>query len=201
LEIPDFLEAALAEQATKTGHSISEVAIKSMAESLNLRVHTVFQVSTSGSLVKGVYEGVVSVGRIKQLGTFGMGTFSDLDGEMVVLDGRVYQARADGTVREAPDSATAPFAMVMQFAPDAGGKIGSVANLEHLAAQCDTYRRSDNIFYAFRIDGRFNHVLFRIMQATAELLSKAASAQPEFEICDVHRHAGGTMVAPLFRFV
>ena len=37
-------------------------------------------------------------------GDFGLGTFANLDGEMVVLDGRVYQVQGTGRVSEAsPD--------------------------------------------------------------------------------------------------
>jgi acetolactate decarboxylase len=33
-------------------------------------------------------------------GDFGLGTFANLDGEMVVLDGRVYQVQGTGRVSE-----------------------------------------------------------------------------------------------------
>jgi hypothetical protein len=45
-------------------------------------------------------------------GDFGLGTFDRLDGEMVVLDGVVYQVAADGSVHVANDSARTPFAGV-----------------------------------------------------------------------------------------
>jgi acetolactate decarboxylase len=45
---------------------------------------TLFQVSTSGALVAGLYQGAVSTAVVLQHGDFGLGTFADLDGEMVV---------------------------------------------------------------------------------------------------------------------
>lgn len=43
--------------------------------------------------MQGVYDGEIEVGQLVQEGDLGIGTFEALDGEMVVLDGRVYQVR------------------------------------------------------------------------------------------------------------
>jgi alpha-acetolactate decarboxylase len=67
----------------------------------------------------------------------GLGRFEGLDGEIVVLDGRIYQAKGDGTVLEAPDDADAPFAVVTQFEPDQKSTLARIADLADLAAQCD----------------------------------------------------------------
>ena len=45
----------------------------------------------------------------------GLGTFEGLDGEMVVLDGRIYQAKGDGTVLEAPDDALSHILPILQI--------------------------------------------------------------------------------------
>ena len=60
--------------------------------------HTLFQVSTSGALVAGVFSGAVSCRTLLDHGDFGVGTFARLDGEMVVLEGKIYQVRSDGSV-------------------------------------------------------------------------------------------------------
>ena len=80
---------------------ISHLVTAALAQYLAAPVHTLFQVSTSGALVAGLYDGVVTCQTILAHGDFGLGTFEHLDGEMVVLDGRVYRARADGTNVEA----------------------------------------------------------------------------------------------------
>ena len=53
-----------------------------------------FRVWQGRKLVAGIYSGAVSFGLILQHGDFGLGTFENLDGEMVVLDGRVYRVGA-----------------------------------------------------------------------------------------------------------
>src|ERR1700749_762438 len=82
------------------------------SESGGSSYRTLFQVSTSGALVAGLYQGAVSTAVVLQHGDFGLGTFADLNGEMVIVDGRVFQAKGDGTVNEVGDDAKAPFAVV-----------------------------------------------------------------------------------------
>jgi acetolactate decarboxylase len=72
--IPRSLEIALASQASGTGQSVAQIVSSTLAHCLNVPLHTLFQVSTSGALVKGVYEGAVSVAVLKQHGNFGVGT-------------------------------------------------------------------------------------------------------------------------------
>ena len=195
--IPRSLETALANYSQRTKQSASAVITEALSQFLNHSLHTLFQVSTSGALVRGVYQKAVSVEVLKRHGDFGVGTFDDLDGEMAVLEGRVYQARADGTVREVPDSVTAPFAVITKFESNARGQIPCVKTLSELVARCDQYRESDNLFFAVRIDGHFDHVHTRAVRATDKPLAEAAAVQPEFTF----RQIEGTLVgiwSPLF---
>ena len=51
-----------------------------------------------------MYDGDVTIRELLRHGNFGLGTFNGLDGEMLVLDGRCYQLRADGSAEPArPD--------------------------------------------------------------------------------------------------
>ena len=70
------------------------------------------------AIVEGIYEEHVPFSEIKRHGDFGLGTFDLLDGEMVMLDGRVWQMRADGSVSEVGDEAQTPFACVTFFRPE-----------------------------------------------------------------------------------
>src|SRR5262249_31938240 len=56
----------------------------------------VYQVSTISSLLAGGYDGDTSVAELLRHGGFGLGTFNGVDGEMMVLDGRVYRGTVDG---------------------------------------------------------------------------------------------------------
>ena len=52
------------------------------------------------ALVEGIYQGAVRVGTLREHGDLGLGTFENLDGEMVIVDGHFFQARSDGAVTE-----------------------------------------------------------------------------------------------------
>ena len=143
--------------------------------------------STAGALVEGLYRGEVTIGALREHGDFGLGTFDGLDGEMVALDGRFYQVRGDGSVREVEDEARSPYAMVTHFPAGAAVELADCTDLPSLQAQLDRLRDSQNVFYAVRIDGEFDTVTTRSVQRTPEgvPLLAAASQQREFHLHNV----------------
>jgi acetolactate decarboxylase len=198
-EIPHTLESALQERSKRTGESIARIVATALSRTLKAPMHTLFQVSTSGALVQGIYERAVSTNLLRNYGDFGLGTFDNLDGEMVVLDGNIYRVTGDGKVSKVTGDVGTPFAMVLPFSADQDLTIGDVDSLATLTKTCDAYRDSNNLFYAFRIDGLFSHIHTRAMKATIDgiPLAKAASTQPEFDFKEID----GTLVgiwAPQF---
>jgi acetolactate decarboxylase len=199
VSISKSLQNTLEKLSRETGEPISHLISSALAHCFDVPQHTLFQVSTSGALVQGIYERAVSSSFLLNYGDFGLGTFENLDGEMVVLDGAIYQARSDGKVLNITDDVGTPFAVVTHFTADQDQTIESASSFEEITKICDQYRDSDNLFYAFRIDGRFAHIHTRAMKATLDglPLAKAAAIQPEFEFTDVD----GTLVgiwAPQF---
>ena len=57
-----------------------------------------FQYATINSLLAGVFDGDLTIAKLKRHGDLGIGTFNALDGEMLALDGQFYQIRSDGHV-------------------------------------------------------------------------------------------------------
>src|SRR5262249_46127803 len=154
--------------------------------------HTLYQVSTATALVEGIYQGAVQVATLRKHGDLGLGTFEGLDGEMVVVDGHFFQVRADGSVREVPESALSPFPAVTDFSPDQPIPLDNCPDLSCLTSRFDTMRQPDNFFFALRVDATFDYVHARAMRRTKEgvPLVQAAAVQPEFEFNDV----AGTLV-------
>ena len=197
--ISKSLQSALEKLSKETGEPISQLVSDTLSRCLGIPLHTLFQVSTSGALVQGVYERAVSSNLLLNYGDFGLGTFENLDGEMVVLDGAIYQVRSDGKVTKIEKDVGTPFAVVTHFVADQDQMIENASSVKDLTKICDRYRDSDNLFYAFRIDGHFGQVHTRAMRETLEglPLAKAAAIQPEFEFTGVD----GTLVgiwAPQF---
>jgi len=163
-----------------------------LSEYLGIPVHTLFQVSTSGALVAGVFDREVSVKSILEHGDFGLGTFANLDGEMVVLDGRAFQVQGTGRVLEAASDAGAPFAVVTRFSPQIHTDSGPLESFKDLEECCNRYRSSGNIFYAIRLDGHFSRVRTRAVNppSPGTRLVDATQAQSEFSFTDID----GTLV-------
>lgn len=198
-DVPASVLAALQQRSEATGEDTSVFVSRVLRRTLVMPMHTLFQVSTSGALVQGVYQGAVSSALLLAHGDFGLGTFDKLDGEMIVLDGVVYQVCSDGTVHHVDGGTGTPFATVLRFSPDQTVPLGAVRSFLGLCAICDLYRTSHNLFYAFRVDGMFRSMHTRAMQRTQSgtPLTAAAATQPEFRSTEIE----GTLVgfwSPLF---
>jgi acetolactate decarboxylase len=64
-------------------HRMGEHGIHHDAE----RARTLYQTSTMSALLDGIYDGSVTIAALLTHGDFGVGTFNQLDGEMVVNEG------------------------------------------------------------------------------------------------------------------
>lgn len=184
VNLSESLTRALRKRCEESGETADHVIQTAVAKALGVEHHTLYQASTSAALVQGVYQGCVSVGTIKAHGDFGLGTFDSLDGEGLMLDGRVYQALGNGSVIQPADSATAPFWVSTEFESDRTGMIESVSSWEDLCSQLDHYRQSENIFVAIRIDGVFEELHYRVAckSTPGEDLVTATSHQADFRL-------------------
>lgn len=147
-----------------------------------------YQVSTINALLSGAYDGQMSIAELKNRGNLGIGTFAALDGEMILLDGTVYQARYDGTVVKVNDQQNTPFAAVTIFDEDQRIDDATIANYEALQKTLDTLIKNPNLFYAFKISGDFSYVKVRSVppqQKPYPPLAEVTKNQPTFEYQNV----------------
>ena len=174
---------ALSEMSVRSGAPVGHLVNRALSEFLGVGHHTLYQVSTAGALVEGVYQGAISVATVREHGDFGLGTFDDLDGEMVLLDGTVYQIRSDGSVSGVADEALTPFAVATRFEAGTGVNV-SVADLTALTVALDGLRKSSNVFFAVRVDGQFDRVSVRVVCRTGPgvRLVEATANQVEREL-------------------
>lgn len=149
---------------------------------------TLNQISTINAVLDGRYDGVITCGDLKTLGDVGIGTFDALDGEMVLLTGVVFQALADGSVTQAEDSATSPFACVTFFEEDVPVRINNTTNLAELCNELDKLIIDKNIPCAVRLRGAFAYVKTRSVPPQKKpypKLVEVTAHQPEFEFHNV----------------
>jgi acetolactate decarboxylase len=149
---------------------------------------TLFQVSTINALLNGDYKGAMTFGELKQHGTFGIGTFDGLDGEMIGLEGGFYQIRADGIAYPVLDSMTTPFAVVTVFEADRTVTVNDSMSYEGLQRAVDGLIPDTTIFYAIEINGTFTYIKTRSVPRQKEPyppLVEAVKDQAVFEFHDV----------------
>ncbi len=96
---------------------------------------SMYQVSLLQAFMHGEYDGVVKVGDLKKHGDIGLGTFEGVNGEMIVLDGVVYQAAADGSINVMKDDEKIPFATVTKFDEDGNITNITASNFDDLTGQ------------------------------------------------------------------
>jgi len=121
----------------------------------------VYQTSTMGALLDGVYDGDVTIRELLQHGDFGLGTFNGLDGEMLVLDGVCYQLRSDGTAHPAEPDQLTPFAVVTWFDPDRSFDVSEPVDRAGLKSRIDASLPSTNLIVAVRVSGDFSEMRTR----------------------------------------
>jgi acetolactate decarboxylase len=156
-----------------------------------------FQTSTINALLEGIYDGAFELKDLKQHGDLGLGTFDALDGEMLMLQGVIYQIKADGKIYELADFIKTPFSVVTFFEEDKTVSLDTILDYKSLEKFIDKIIPTRNIIYAIKIEGLFKHVRTRSVPAQGKPyppLTEVVKDQPEFEFHNVK----GTLVG--FRF-
>lgn len=156
--------------------------------SLATKKDAIFQVSTIDALMKGLYDGNFSYGYLKEHGDFGIGTLEHLDGEMIGLDNKFYQIKADGIAYIVEDSTKTPFTVVKFFKVDKKVSLNKETDFAQLQKYIDSLIPSQNIFYAIKIEGKFPYIKARSVpgqQKPYPVLSEVVKTQSIFEFKDV----------------
>lgn len=156
-----------------------------------------FQVSTLQALMLGYTRSCITVEELLKKGDIGLGTFENVDGEMIVLDGHCYQAHSDGSVQESKPETGIPFASVCFFHPESEftcDSIDSIEQLKELLTEHVDQVYGLNSMNIARIDGYFPVVKARSetgMRTTfVELKDILSKTQKSFEFDSVE----GTLV-------
>lgn len=184
--------ACSAQQDTKSG-----TTDKTSEKTAEKNIETIYQVALLQSLTQGYYDGIIKVSELKEHGDIGIGTFEGVNGEMIVLDGKVYQALGDGSVQIASDDETVPFSNVTFFESDIKKKLSNIKDIDALKESLDktVKKNGKNLFYFVKVGGEFGKMNVRSelkQKKPYKPLDKAlASDQREFN----YKNIKGTVVA------
>ena len=126
-----------------------------------MSTNKMFQVSTLQALAMGYTKAVITVEELLKHGSIGLGTFENVDGEMITLDGRCFRATEDGSVVEAEGDMGVPFSAVENFTGDRTFELGKMGSIAELKQQLDLRVEEGfglNSMHMVRIDGEFPRI-------------------------------------------
>jgi acetolactate decarboxylase len=157
-------------------------SVRTLPRQSTVTYNRLFQFSVIPALQRGVFDDSMFSGvQLKQKGDFGLGTFNALDGELILLNDTVYQAKSDGKVALPPNSFQSPFAVACFFHADTTFAVAAV-DQQQLYAELEKIF-SPNYIYAIKVSGSFDSMVVRSVAAQKKpytTLATAAAAQSVF---------------------
>lgn len=138
--------------------------------------------SMRAAYLAGVYDGFIPVGTLRARGDFGLGAADRNGGELTMLDGRYYSARADGSVVELADDVRVPFASVTQFRAERRIRITGPLSRLDFEARLDAWLPGANRMFALRIHGRFARVVAGASEPQVAPYRRFAEVYPEYNL-------------------
>lgn len=135
--------------------------------------------SPINALLEGFYRDDITIATLKEKGDFGIGTFNNLEGEMIALNGQFLQLDLDGNAQPCADEMKTPFSTVCHFKPMLTEQINYPLPHEDFEKQLTSVLPSPNMFYALSIEGDFEAVTTRSVPHTENYhpLSEATDHQ------------------------
>lgn len=155
-----------------------------------MATNQIYQYSVISALMTGLSSASSSttVGKLLSHGNLGLGTFENMDGEMVILDSKPYQLKANGSVAAVPDDAKIPFGSITRFEAQHTSRT-KLTSKDHLVQTVAALLpNSRNHFVAIRVQGRFDTVKCRTIPPQAyegESLTDVGARQTVKEYHDV----------------
>ena len=153
-----------------------------------------FTAGHASAFIGGLYDAYFPYSQLKLHGDFGLGAPDKLDGELLMLDGKLYQTQASGKTSEIPDTGRTPFAVVNFFNTDKTFNGPEGQTKDELYAFLDSRLPDKNSVYAIKIKGKFTMVKTRAFPPVTKKpyapLASMLSLQKFFSF----EHVKGTLV-------
>ena len=159
--------------------------------------HELFQTSTIQALLGGTFDGDVTLDELLQHGDLGLGTLNGLDGELIVIDGQVFKAELDCTLRRPALGSRTPYAVVVPFAPGPERRLDGPIDAASLEGRLWATGERPRAPTAVRIDGHFDLVRVRSVPRQTPPYPPLSEAIAHEHRVDL-RDTSGTMVGFCF---
>ncbi|OAP59486.1 alpha-acetolactate decarboxylase [Fonsecaea erecta] len=129
-----------------------------------MAVNEIYQYSLVNALMSGVSDSGITVSQLLQKGNQGLGTFVRMDGELLLLDGAVYQLQAEGRVRVADAHDQIPYAAATHFRSQQTVAV-ALETKDAVDAVLERFNdHASNLFMAYRVEGLFRRLKCRTVK-------------------------------------
>lgn len=126
------------------------------------------QIGTFTYLTAPDYTGLAPIKSVSDDATIGLGTFNNLSGELVIVDGVVFRVAVDGRPRIVPDRRTSPFVQAIAFNPQRSMRIPPGTACTQLTETVDRLVATDQGIVAVRMSGTFRRLQTRSVAGQRE---------------------------------
>ena len=136
----------------------------------------------------------------------GLGTLDSIDGELIVLDGKAYQAKgSEGKVEvvEVSPDEKVPYAAVVPHQAEVIFRQRYEMTDKELEDRIESYYDGVNLFRSIKIKGHFKHMHVRMIpKSNADIkFADVATRQPEYEVDDISGTIVGIWTPEMFHGV
>jgi alpha-acetolactate decarboxylase len=158
-----------------------------------MAINELYQYSLVNALMSGVSDSGITVSTLLTKGNQGLGTFVRMDGELLLLDGTVYQLQSEGRIRVADPEDQIPYAAAIHFRAQKTVHVTLESKDSVDRVLEDFNDHAGNLFMAYRLTGRFSRIKCRTVKGQeydGQPLSELGKKQFVAEYTDVE----GTIV-------
>lgn len=169
------------------------VAMESTAVTGPPGINHIYQYSLINALMDGVCDTGITAATLTQRGNQALGTFTMMRGELMMLDGRIYQLKPNGWVKEVAPETQIPFAMSTMFVPQRSAHI-ELRDKNDIRAALDAFHgRSKNSFRTYRITGTFEYLKCRTVEGQA-YKSQSLREVGQAQSIEIFENVQGTII-------
>jgi acetolactate decarboxylase len=136
--------------------------LTTFAQSNNL-----YSAGYASGFIGGLYDGYFPYSQLKSHGDFGLGAIDKMDGELTMLQGKIYQTQFTGKTQLTNDKDKTPYAVVCFFRAGKVVHLNSQWDKARLYKYLDSLLSDQNGMYAIHIKGSFNYVKTRAFPPVA----------------------------------
>jgi acetolactate decarboxylase len=146
---------------------------------------TVHQIGTYDYLVQPDFTGLAQADKVTEHTTLGLGTFADLDGELVMVGGVAYRVPTTGIPERITGKELTPFIQAIKFKPTKSGPVPPGTQCSQLIPAINELVGTDQGIIAVRVRGTFTQLETRSVPKQTQpwpTLANVVSQQTQFTL-------------------